>query len=309
MTNDLKKTFEECEEIDAINTKRSIQPELLKSYINTYNFLQERIQNEELVPKKTENELIANWMSNRNWLTMPVRGYPNREAARNSDYPNIYITIYEDLEWLEAGIHWAQTKSVDNFLNLLDSLNSTFLDQLKEVFSKLKKKYTIITQNKIHAKGLAPAAPADFTEIKLWALNDFGSNTAEEILKSAEEIRIEGQRMREFGEVEWAVPTIQIQHEQIKANDYEQLLDIIMDYMSIMDICQKMLGQTEIKKIRKNLEKEFDYEKLKKQYDKLHFLLTIKKITKEHFDTKVEELNNIIKQYNLAFNKDIELLK
>ena len=81
-----------------------------------------------------------------------------------------------------------------------------------------------------------------------------------------------------------------------------------MDYIKIVKVCHDTLTQSQIRKIKRNLEKNFDYEKLKKRYDELKFFLKFKQITEEEFTKKVKELNEIIKNYNLVNNTNLDLL-
>ena len=306
---DLKDTFDSSKKIDSISTKRNVDSKILKAYINVYNFLQTKVSDESVIPKLSNSILIDNWISNRNWLMIPPKDCFSREEALVSPYPNIWFYISEDLEKMESGLHWAQINSVDNFLNLLEPLNYRSVEKLKEAFKQLDKEYVIITQSKTHKKGIAPAAPADFEEVDKWYLHNFNDNIAKEILKSARKIREEGQRLREDGKVEWSVPTIQIEYKELSGDEYETLLEIISDYIKIIKVCHETLTHSQMKKIKRNLEKEFDYERIKKQYEQLKFLLKMKNITEEHFNKKVNELNEKIEQYNLTFNKNLELFR
>jgi hypothetical protein len=308
MNRGLKDTFDACQEIDSISNKRNIDPEILKAYINLYSFLHTKICDEAVVPKLSDAEIIENWISNRNWLMIPPKDCINRDQAQKSPYPNIWIYLTEDLEQMRSGLHWAQVNSVDNFLNLLDSLNHEYREQLKEVFKTLKKDYEIVTEKKIHKKGLNPLAPAEFEDVKTWHLKDFDSNVADEILTSVASIREEGQHMKDADLVDWCVPTIDINCKEFAADDYEQLLNVVIDYIKILKVCHKILTQSQMRKIKRNLEKFFDYEKLRKEYDWLKFLLNTNGITKDDFNKRVNEMNQKIIEYNLAFHENLELL-
>ncbi len=309
MNSNIKDTFDSYKEIDSISNKRNIPAQIVKAYINLYSFLHEKINDETVIPKLSDSEIIETWISNRNWLMIPPKGCSDKDDALKSPYPNIWVYITDDLENMGSGLHWAQANSVDNFLNLLNVLNYKNLEKLKGAFSTLKKDYTIITQKKTHKKGLAIAAPSDFEEVKSWSLKGFNPNIANEILKSVEEIRVEGQQLRESGQVEWCVPTVQVEYNEFKANNYELLLEIVMDYIKIVKVCHETLTQSQIRKIKHNLEKDFDYEKLKTKYEQLKFFLKFNKITNEDFTKRVKELNEMIKNYNLINNSNLDLLE
>lgn len=312
MNNDekptLKDTYDAVKRINDTSNKRNISAPVVKAYLNIYRLLYERVADETVVPKLTDQELIAEWISNRNWLMIPPKGCISRKQALNSPYPNIWVYLAEGLESMACGLHWAQATSVDNFLSLLDSLNYKYRERLRQVFESLRRNYKIVTQIKVHEKGLAPAAPANFENVKKWNLNEFNSTCADELLQSVEEIREEGQQLREFGKVEWAVPTIQVEYRDMKGNDYETLLEVIFDYVKIMKVCHETLTQLQLRKIRRSLEKDFDYDMIKKEYERLKFLLKINYRPKEYFTQKISELNERIRNYNLAFNTNFELL-
>lgn len=283
-------------------------PALLQAYLNVYHFLYERISDETVIPKLKDSELIDVWISNRNWLMIPPKDCFNREMARISPYPNIWISISDNLERMACGLHWAQANSVANLLDILSSLNYRSREKLRNAFQNLKKDYTIITQRKTHQKGLAPAAPADFEKVKRWDLKGFNSDCADEILQSVEEIKEEGRQLRENEEVEWAVPAVMIELRGIRGNDYESLLEVVVDYIRIMKVCHETLSAVQMRKIKRNLKKEFDYAAIKRKYEELRFFLKFNRITKEQFNQKIDELNEMIKSYNLAFNQNFELL-
>jgi len=308
MTLGLKDTYDFCKRIDSISNKRSVSSEILKAYINIYLFLYERISDETVIPKLRDIDIIGKWVSNKNWLMIPPKDCYNKEEALISPYPNIWINLSENLDSMECGLHWAQANSVNNFLNLLDPLNHKSREKLKGIFSSLKRNYVIIVQKKIHEKGLAPVAPPDFKLYKKWESKKFSGETADEILKSVEEVREEGQQLRENGKVEWCVPTIQIEYKGIDGDNYKELLGIVIDYIKIVKICHETITLQQLNKIRRNLKKLFDYKKIKKQYEELKFFLRMGKITEEHFNKKINELNKMVKRYNLAFNKNLELI-
>jgi len=305
----LKDVYDECKELDEVSSKRNIDPVILKAYINIYRFLYENINDEELIPKLEDSEVINNWLSNRNWLMLPVKGCSNREQAKEAPYPNIWISVDEDLKKMQCGIHWAQANAVYNFLNLVDPLNKENKERLETTFSNMKSAYKIAAQEKIHKKGLAPAAPADFKDFRDWDLKDFDSNIANEILGAIEEIRVKGKELRELGKVEWCVPTVNIEYPKIDADDYKTLLEIVKDFLKIMIICYDTLTQSQIKGIKRNVKREFNYEKLKNDYKRLRFLLELGKITDDIFEQELKKLNEKIEEYNKTFNEHFELLE
>jgi len=114
--------------------------------------------------------------------------------------------------------------------------------------------------------------------------------------------------MKDADLVDWCVPTIDINCKEFAADDYEQLLNVVIDYIKILKVCHKILTQSQMRKIKRNLEKFFDYEKLRKEYDWLKFLLNTNGITKDDFNKRVNEMNQKIIEYNLAFHENLELL-
>ena len=79
--------------------------------------------------------------------------------------------------------------------------------------------------------------------------------------------------------------------------------------MKIIKVCHETLTQSQIRKIKKNLDKNFDYDNIKKKYEELKFFLKFKKITEEDFINRVKELNETIKNYNLVNNTNLDLLE
>ena len=306
MDSNLKETYDSCKKIDEVSNKRNIDPRVIKAYLNLYSFLYDKINDVSVIPKLSDKDLIEIWISNRNWLMIPPKDCSNREEAKSSPYPNIWINVDKNLESMSAGLHWAQIKSVYNFLTILDTLNSKSREKLQITFKSLNKDYRIKTQLKTHKKGLAPTAPSDFEDDRRWRLKDFNVTIVDEILNSVEKIREKGHILKEREEVEWGVPTIMIEYEKIKCNEYEALLDVIMDYIKIIKVCHETLTIAQIKKIKKNMEKDFDYPCLKKDYERLKFLLNVKVITEDHFKVKIDELNQKIREYNATFNKNLD---
>ncbi len=302
-------TYDDVKEIDTINTKRTIDPSTIDAYIKTYNLIGQRVNDKEVVPELAKEVIISEWISIRNWMMIPPKDCTTKDQAMKSPYPNIWFSIYNDMKEMNCGLHWAQSPSVNNFLNLLDSLNSSYRDKLQKVFSQFKNDYDITTEKKFLKKGMNPSAPAEFITVDKWKLSDFGDNVVKELLISIEKIRIEGKNMRLMNEVEWCVPTIEIAGKSMNANDYETLISHIQDFIAIQRITHETLTVTQLNKIRRNLEKEFDYDGIKKRYDQLILLYNLKKLTSELFSMKVEEINVEITNYNLAFNKNYPLLE
>ena len=134
----LKDTYKEVKHIDSISNKRRLSPELVKAYINAYQFLYKRINDENVIPKISDEELVKEWISDRNWLMIPPKECYSREDAQISDYPNIWLYYEEDLSLIDCGLHWSQAYSVDNFLNLVNPLNYEARKKLDTALEKLK---------------------------------------------------------------------------------------------------------------------------------------------------------------------------
>lgn len=120
---------------------------------------------------------------------IPPKDCSNKEQAKSSPYPNIWISIDEELENISCGLHWAQVNSVNNFLSILNPLNEKAKIKMETAFKNLKNNYIIITQSKSHAKGLNPAAPSKFEQIKKWKLKDFNSSISTEVLDSVQDLK------------------------------------------------------------------------------------------------------------------------
>jgi len=310
MTHKLKEEYDSCIEIDKINTKRSLSPELIKAYILLYNFLYERINDEILIPKLSDKELMSEWLSNENWLMIPPKDSITKESAEKSPYPNIWLAIDPDLKQMSAGIHWAQAPSVKNFLSILDRMNNDNREQLSKTFSSLKKEYIIIAETKSRKKGAHIFAPSNYKKEEKWNLKNFSPDIAEQIIKKMDEISEQGKKLKEEGKVEWALPTLQIRYKSIDGNDYETILEVIMDYMKILKVCHKILSEKQINKIKRNIIKEFNYDNLKESYKYLKFRYELgNQITEESFNSRVDELNKKIKEYNLINNTNFELFE
>ena len=108
-------------------------------YIKWYNLARETIQNEELIPKRTDAEII-DLVSKEGWILFCLKG-DTREITKNKDEPNVFFDLHNReghfKDNCRLGLSFNNLKSYERFKMIMKETNREIKKKKKQKNFKL----------------------------------------------------------------------------------------------------------------------------------------------------------------------------
>lgn len=234
-----------------------------KQYIEWYNLAQETIDNEEIIPKISDDRII-DVVSERNWLPIPIKIEQTKEHTKNRDNCKIWISIGRafgdpiNSKKIQMGLSYNNQKGIDRFVNLLLPFNSELRKSVVEKFSKTDPRYKLIIYRKV--KEFNYAQVPDYDPVLEFAVNKIKDKEINEILELVQRLSVEARQKskeeKEKGKYFSDFPEISL---EIEINrDKEEFKKLMVETVELYKILSRVEDENSIiRKLKqeiKNLE-------------------------------------------------------
>ena len=95
-------------------------------YVKWYRYLESVFGN--LVPHLTDDEIMG-YVSDRDWIIIPIAGEEDKHDARLADRPNLFLDLSDENK-ISFGISYDKLGSIRRLRNILSTFNAQELDQI-----------------------------------------------------------------------------------------------------------------------------------------------------------------------------------
>jgi len=239
-------------------------------YIKWYKLARVTVGDSYLIPKRTDEDIINNQVSNENWLNLsPAK---NLVEVASSVNPNIWFSIHAS--GCSIGVHFNNEKSMNKIKNILRSRCDTQKTELENVMKELDNSWkTTLSRKK---KEYHPMQPPKYEPVITKPANHLDDIAIVELFtlsqKIAEEGRKQKQKLKELNQYYSETPTLNLVECDFALNKKteEEFKTRILIAHRIMEICYHVKTDHAIKK-----EVEASIDKLKKERNALKKLIQL----------------------------------
>lgn len=203
------------------------------------------------------DEDIVKWVSNEEWLMLPLTTEVDLEAAKNRWDPNIYITLDETnsgREKIGIGLTCNTIKSVEKMQNILDSYHNPEREGLLSALKKLDNTFKASVSRKIKENHFAQR-PKYISLPKLEIeSNKIDENWIKETFRETSEIRKKGQELMEVRGKSHPIesPTVELAYCQISM-DENIFRKKLQELKPVFEACLHIKRSSELEKEKKKL--------------------------------------------------------
>lgn len=202
-----------------------------------------------------KDEDILKWVSNENWLMLPLPTEVKLEAAKNRWDPNIYITLDETnsgREKIGIGLTCNTIKSVEKMQNILDSYHNPERERLLSALKKLDNTFKASVSSKIKENHFAQSPDYD-TKLKIES-NKLDEKWIKEIFRITSEIREKGKELMEVCGKSHPIesPTFELAYCQIP-RDEDIFRKKLQEIKPVFEACLHVKRSSELESEKKKL--------------------------------------------------------
>lgn len=269
-----------------------------RDYIKWYNLARDIIKNEELIPTRTDAEII-DLVSKEGWLLFCLKG-DTKEITINKDEPNIFFDLhnresnFKDMSRL--GLSFNNLKSYERFKMIMKGTNKEIKEKVTEKLLKLGSDWKVNVRRKIkHNWALKPK----YTKEKEWGSNQINKEIVEEIIKIGDMIREQGISERKKWEPKYYFegPAINLMESEFVRNE-ETYKDKILEAFAILSLCLDVKTRVEInEEVRRMVKRIAELEILKEHKEehikRLKLLKDVSFFSKEDVEKQEAELEEL----------------
>ena len=270
-------------------------------YIKWYNLARDTIKNEDLIPTRTNTEII-DLVSKEGWLLFCLKG-DTKEITKNKDEPNIFFDLhnregnFKDMSRL--GLSFNNLKSYERFKMIMKGTNKEIKEKVTEKLLRLGSDWKINIRRKIkHNWALKPK----YNKEKEWASNQINENIVNEIIELGDKIRTEGQNERKKWEPKYYFegPAVNLMESEFPRKE-ETYVDKILESFAILSLCLEVKTRVEInQEVRRMIKRIEELEILKEHKEehikKLKLLKDVSFFSKEDVEKQEKELEELKKE-------------
>ena len=168
-----------------------------RKYIEWYNIAKDVINNEHLIPLRTDEEILDLVSSRSDWIIFCQRR-DTRELAKQKDEPNVYLKIRTENGSLNhfaiMGIAFENIPSYRKFKKIFGIKNSETKDEIIRKLSALDDKWKTKIKRKIQDKYSRQVAR--YSVERKWKANQVDKNIINEMIRIINNIRERGKHIR-----------------------------------------------------------------------------------------------------------------
>jgi hypothetical protein len=225
-------------------------------YIKWYNFAQDEIKNEELIPHRNKEDIFE-LISEENWLLFCSKE-ENKDIAKQKADPNVFFDVLSKEGNLTGfgrlGLTFNNLKSYEKFKTIMKGVNKEIKNNITESLLKLNKDWKIKVSRK--TKRYNYAQTPEYSEEGAWDTKDISEKIIDEVLLKSNKIRQEGIINRDkirsntgnYKKFYCETPTINLMESEFKLNE-DEFRDRISEIFKVLSLCLRVKGDVEVNKI------------------------------------------------------------
>lgn len=263
-----------------------------KKYVKWYKLARASVGDSNLIPERTDSDIIENHVSKDNWLNLsPAK---NLEEVSSSVNPNIWFSIHEGGIG-NIGVHFNNKDSMKKIRNILSSTCNEQKTELMNVMKDLDNTWETTLSRKI--KESHPRQSPDYYDEWEIPANKLNNEAIEELFKRSQKIFDEGKREAEYkmetGNYYSETPTLNLVECEIDLTEDKFKKQILIAH-EILGICYNVKTGTQVKKeLQKVLEKKGNELEALKKLNKLESKIVPKEVSDKR-KVKILELEKEI---------------
>jgi len=278
---------------------------LKTDYIRWYKLAEKLIQNESLIPKRSEEEIVKNCIHFRHdgpWMMFMPRD-ETKDTMKSMDKPNVYLFI--DGNELDLGVTFQSAPATDRFENIVHSLHSKEKEELKEKLKRLPANYNTAVEKKIKKKYYAE--PPQYEIVLSSPSNEVGDKKFEELVEKINEIRENG-RLKTIGAGNYPSETPSLNLASLRiTRDEAKFKGAIINLFDVLKTCLEIktgAGLKDLQILKLIEEAGWSPEELKSQSD--YRALQDNIVYKHHKEVPIQTLKRAVKNCLSEKQGDIE---
>ena len=271
-------------------------------YIKWYNLARDTIKNEELIPKRTDAEII-DLVSKEGWILFCLEG-DTKEITKNKDEPNIFFDLHNRegnfKDNSRLGLAFNNLKSYERFKMIIKESNKEIKDKITEKLLKLNNDWKINVKRKI--KDYNYGQPPKYKLEKEWCSNQINESIVAEIIGIANLIREQGINEGQKREPKYYFegPAINFMESEFPLQE-EIFKGKILEAFNILSLCLKIPTRVETNQevrrmVKRIAELEILKEHKKEHIAKLKSLKDVPFFSKEDVEKQEKELEELEKE-------------
>ncbi|HZK62157.1 MAG TPA: hypothetical protein VFC41_08760 [Anaerovoracaceae bacterium] len=226
----------------------------IEDYVKIYNIAYE-VMGADLLKKMThDDEIIEEWVSNENWLMLPLPNEKSMNDAKNRLDPNIYITLNGEAgkEFVGIGLTCNTIESVQKMQNILDSYHIIEKNLLLSTLAELDDLFKTSVSSKIKENHFLQRPI--YSEQFSIQTNTIDENSIKEMFRNVAEIRERGLKRMELEGKSHPIetPVIDLVYCEF-ASDEVVFRNKLQQVVQIFELSSNIKKSAEIKKDKKKL--------------------------------------------------------
>lgn len=220
-----------------------------RKYIKWYKIAKEVINDDSLVPERTDEEIL-DCVSEEDWLMFLPEGI-TREQAKSREDPNVYFYMRNDDNII--GLTFNNVVAVDKIKNLLSPYSLTHKEAIVNKLLSLDDSWWTKLNHKIKEHNFA-STPYYIEELKIKS-NTINDAEINKFFDFANKIRKEGKEKaiaKKASENLWyrEVPGIDLMETEVNLTE-EEFKKKIVEVFDVLRICIGVKSDSEIRKIQR----------------------------------------------------------
>ena len=267
-------------------------------YLIWYKLAKETVQDDTLIPARTDSEIKKKLVSENDWLMFLIGEFDDTKEAKNSDRPNVFLNIFNDdnKEYARIGITFNNVKAIDTLKNILSKYCHDQKEELTKRLLEIDGSWEITVSRKIKDKNWQQAP--EYKEEFHANSNNIDDGIIDQVISWVNTIRQEGIEKRESSSTYYMeTPSVNLIESTFPLNE-EEFKKRIKDAFSILEVCLDVKSDRQIKNIEKEQDKELkelkiQAENLQNKVDKAESYISLGLATTEQVEEKKLELEKI----------------
>jgi hypothetical protein len=185
-----------------------------RKYIPWYRIMEDELG--DLVPHLSDDEIIG-YVSEANWLVVPLGSESTRNQAKNRPAPNLYFSIHT--KSIHLGLSYQNQPSLALFKNIAHEFHDPHRSDLIKNLRKLGDGFRTSVYKMIRENH--PRQQPDYEEVYSFITNTIDEIKLEKLISISNEIREEGRKRRSDEDKNWPpiIPGIDLANLRITINE------------------------------------------------------------------------------------------
>lgn len=227
-------------------------------YIKWYNLAKSIVNDPELIPDRTDQKIMDEFVSREDWLMFAPAFISTKEEAKNAPIPNVYFVLYKEgsKRFGRVGLTFNTIKAVERLKNILSDYSSEEKEELVKRLLSLEGVWKISVDRKIRHNFLAK--PEYFPVFKCQS-NEIDKSIIDKIIIASDNIREDGREKREKMKLTkrsyTETPSMDLMVCEFELSE-DEFKKKVKEAFDVLKICLNVKTNAQIRKLEKQQKKE-----------------------------------------------------